>query len=61
MNKEIPTVITAKFTGDQRAVANEAQLKAPENPEEVIAANTKKTIIVEQEPCCGERGCKLRQ
>ena len=39
-HKEIPTVVTAKYTGDYKTAANQAGAKRPDNPDEVIARNT---------------------
>jgi len=51
--KEIPTVpTTAKYTGDHKAVTAQAQTKIPNNPDEVIAKNTKQKI------CSGCSCCK---
>ena len=47
-HKTIPTVVTAKYTGDKGAVA-QADRRVPDNPCEVIARNTKETVC---------RGCK---
>jgi len=46
-HKEVPSVATtAKFTGNQATVVAQAQAAAnkPENPDEVIARNTKQTL-----------------
>lgn len=43
-NKEIQTVMTTRFTGSLKTVAAEANMKKPENPEEIIAKNTTRTI-----------------
>lgn len=51
-HKAIPTVVTATYTGDQKAVARQAEIKKPDNPEEVIAKNTKQTVCRCQH--CGE-------
>jgi len=49
--KEIPTVAsTAKYCGDYKTVATQAQTKVPDNPDEVIARNTKQTVC--SCPCC---------
>jgi len=58
-NKQVETVMTTKFTGDQRAVAVEAKTKKPDNPEEIIARNTTKEIDLgsKTNPKCGKNGC----
>jgi hypothetical protein len=49
--KEIPTVVTAKYGGDERAVAAQASRKIPDNPEEVIAKNVKATCGCQCKGC----------
>ena len=52
-NKSIPTEIRAVYRGNDRTVAAEANMKKPDNPEEVIARNTKKVIHADKnEPVC---------
>jgi len=43
-HKEIPTVVTAKYTGDFKTVASQAERKIPDNSDEVIARNTKQVV-----------------
>jgi hypothetical protein len=47
-NKEIPTVVTARYTGDFKTAAAQAESKKPDNPEDVIARNIKETVC----RCC---------
>ena len=48
VHKEIPTVpVAAKYTGDYSAVVK-AGTKKPDNPEEVIARNTKRCLKCQQ-------------
>ena len=71
--KQVETVMTTKFTGSTKAVAAEANMKVPDNPEEVIARNTTRTIDEnaasgagsplngEKKPCqCGMSCCGAR-
>lgn len=44
MATQIDTVTTSVYTGDEKAVANEAARKKPDNPKEVIAKNTKEIV-----------------
>jgi len=54
-HKEVPTVASvAKYDGDYKAVAGQANVKIPNNPEDVIARNTTSTIT-----CSG--GCSCQQ
>ena len=62
-NKQIPTKMTAVYTGNNKAVAAEANMKRPQNPEEVIARNTTHTIekqrLGEGNPLNGvEKSCR---
>ena len=47
-HKIVPTIVTAKYTGDKGAVA-QADRRVPDNPDEVIARHVKETVC---------RGCR---
>jgi hypothetical protein len=54
--KIIPTEVKSVYRGDFKSVASEANMKKPDNAEDVIARNTTKTIQANKD----DETCKKR-